>query len=254
MMRRALTAVVALGLTACVTVEPDGVPRSKADPVEAARINTQLGIDYLRQGELERARDKLERAVDQDGSQPLAHTSLAFAYQQLGQFEKADRHYRRAVSLSPRDPDILNNYGVFLCSQGRGDEALKRFEQALENPANRRTEVGLTNAGVCARKQGNNAAAEAYFRRALRANPEFPDALAQMALLAHDRGEYLTARAFVQRYDSVSRMTPDVLWIAVRTERALGDRAAADNYADQLKRQFPRADETYQLLRLENNG
>lgn len=249
-----MAVVAAALLAACVTVEPDGQPRSKADPVEAARINTQLGIDYLRQGELERARDKLERAVEQDGSQPLAHTSLAFAYQSLGQIERADKHYRRAVSLSPRDPDILNNYGVFLCAQGRGDEALERFEQALENPAYRRTEVGLTNAGVCARKVGNNTAAEQYFRRALRANPEFPDALAQMALLAHDRGEFLTARAFVQRYDSVSRMTPDVLWIAVRTERALGDRTAANNYADQLKRQYPRADETYQLLRLENNG
>ena len=58
--------VVLATLTACVTESPDGTyTRSDADYTEAARINTQLGIDYMRKGETDRALSKLQRAVEQ---------------------------------------------------------------------------------------------------------------------------------------------------------------------------------------------
>ena len=218
-MSRVVALILALTLAACVTEKPDGWTGDRqADPEEAARVNSALGNRYMRDGQLELARDKLETAVKFDPGLADARANLAFVYQRLGNAKEAGKHYRKAVSLAPNDPNYRNAYGVFLCAQGEGEAAQKQFQAALDVPAYRLREVTLTNSGVCYRR------------------------------------DYLTARAFVQRYDAAAAMSPGVLWVAVRTERALGDRAAADAYAAQLKKQFPRSDETYQLLRLENNG
>lgn len=254
-MKHACIVLLAAVLSACVTVQPEGwVGQNKADPDEAARVNSALGNRYMRDGQLELAREKLEAAVKFDPKLADARANLAFVYQRLGQGEAARRQYRKAVSLAPDNPNYRNAYGVFLCAQGDGEAAQKQFEAALQVPTYRLREVTLTNSGVCYRKLNNLNAAEQAFRGALRSNNNYADALAQMALLSYDRRDYLTARAFVQRYDAAAPLSPGVLWVAVRTERALGDRAAADDYAALLKQRFPRSDETYQLLRLENNG
>ncbi|MBR9814592.1 type IV pilus biogenesis/stability protein PilW [bacterium] len=254
-MMRVLFVLVALTLSACVTVQPDGwTGQGKADPDEAARVNSALGNRYMRDGQLELAREKLETAVKFDPGLADARANLAFVYQRLGLAEQSRREYRKAVSLAPNNPNYRNAYGVFLCAQGDGEAAQQQFDAALEVPGYRLREVTLTNSGICHRKLNDLAAAEQAFRGALRSNNNYPDALAQLALLAYDRGDYLTARAFVQRYDAAAPLSPGVLWVAVRTERALGDRDAAADYAAQLKQNFPRSDETYQLLRLENNG
>lgn len=254
-MSRIVALLLMLALAACVTEKPEGwTGDRKADPEEAARVNSALGNRYMRGGQLELARDKLETAVKFDPELAEARANLAFVYQRLGRADEARKHYRKAVSLAPNNPNYRNAYGVFLCAQGDGDTALQQFDAALDVPGYRLREVTLTNAGVCHRKLNQLDAAEQAFRNALRNNNNYPDALAQMAVLAFDRRDYLTARAFVQRYDAAAAMSPGVLWVAVRTERALGDRAAADEYAAQLKQNFPGSDETYQLLRLENNG
>ena len=247
--------LLTLLIAGCVTESPKGLySQSQADYTEAARINTQLGIDYMRKGESERALSKLQRALEQDPTLALAHSSIAFVYQSRGDAVSADRHYRKALALEPNSPDTQNNYGVFLCGQSRYDEALAAFERALRVNGYRTPEVAMTNAGVCARKAGNIAQAEQYFRGALRENSTFASALAQIALLSYERGEYLRARAFLQRYSQSAAHSPQTLWLGVRTERALGDPAAARRYADQLKQRYPESEETYSLLRSERNG
>ena len=55
--------VAAAILAGCVSNEVESEERSDSD---AARYNTQLGANYLQRGDLELAREKLEKAVVQD--------------------------------------------------------------------------------------------------------------------------------------------------------------------------------------------
>ena len=55
--------MLGLALAACTTT--DSNPQ-KADMEEAARLNAQLGIDYMRKGQYELALEKLQKAIDQD--------------------------------------------------------------------------------------------------------------------------------------------------------------------------------------------
>jgi type IV pilus assembly protein PilF len=229
---------LALALSACVGAGKRG---DSADLQEAARINTQLGVDYMRQGQFELALEKLERALEQDPNLAIAHSTAAFIYARRGETQRAERHYRRALSLDSGNPDTHNNFGVFLCGQGRGREAERYFLHAARDRRYATPEAAWTNAGICLRREDPRRA-ESHFREALRLNPQFSDALGQMAWLSFAAGDYLRARAFVQRYEQVAAHTAETLWVAARTERALGDGVAAGAYQRRLRAEFPEAD------------
>jgi type IV pilus assembly protein PilF len=244
--------IVTLALCACSNTS--NVREQDSQATRAATVNVELGAGYMNQGKYDVALSKLNRALDEDPKLPSAHNVIAILYERLGEFEKADTHFRRAVDLAPHDPEVHNNYGTFLCGQNRLKEADKQFLAALKDPLYKTPEFAYTNAGVCALKIPDQAKAEEYFRQALRVNPRFGNALFEMAQLNFNRGNYLPARGFLQRYMEASEHGPAGLWLGVRIERALGDKAAADSYAKVLMTDFPNSRETELLLKPEQHG
>ena len=248
---RILLAALVLLPAACITTTSNdqGAVENDAKPdfAEAAKLNTQLGIDYARQNQDALAMEKLKRAIEQDPRLPDAHSTIAYLYAKRGEDALADRHYKRALELNPKDASTKNNYGVFLCAHRRGGEADRLFQEAAQDKQYRTPEVALTNAGVCARKKPDLVAAERDFRAALKANPSFADALAQMAWLSYQQKDYLRARAFLQRYQQAGAPTPETLLIGARTEHALGDTVAARAYEQRLLKEFPESEESGNL-------
>jgi type IV pilus assembly protein PilF len=241
-------AALALALAACTTTQIEG--GGKTDLKEAARLNTQLGIEYMRKGQYDLALEKLQRALEQDDDLGAAHSTIALLYQRRGDARQARYHYREALKLSQDDPVTLNNFGVFLCGQGDVEDAEKIFLKAARNKDNANAADAWANAGVCARRDPKRLeAAEGYLREALRLSPRHANALAQLAEVSFDRREYLRARAFLQRYEAVARATPQTLWLAARNERKLGDLQTARGYERRLRTEFPRAPETDEMLK-----
>jgi len=249
MSARAAVLVACLALAACTTTT-EQTGSGKTDLKEAARLNTQLGIDYMRKGQYEFALEKLKKALDQDPDLATAHSSIALLYQRRGETGLAEDHYREALDLNQNDPGTLNNFGIFLCGQGEIEDAEEIFLKAAQNRDNAIPADAWANAGVCVRRDPKKLdRAENYFREALQLNPRHPNALAQMAMVSYERQEYLRARAFLQRYESIAKATPQTLWIGVQTERKLGDLQTARGYERRLRSEFPEAQETYDLLK-----
>ncbi len=249
----AIVAIVAMLLAGCVTSDT-GTPDSKASPAEAARINYELGAEYMRQGNLELARERLERAVSQNPDLAAARSALALVYDKQGDTELADDQYRSAVRLAPNDASVQNTYAVFLCKRRRYDEAVDYFTRAASNGRYGTPEAALTNAGVCLLQKPDPVAAENYFRRALQRDPGYSEALLQMASLSLDRGNPLRARAFVERYLDQHPPSPEILWVGLRAERALGDREAAARHAGTLREKFPSSAEALTLIEGSDGG
>lgn len=232
-----LLAVLTLSSSGCVT-ETVGGERPKANLAEAARANAQLGTEYARKGQFDLALEKLRRSIDQDGDYAPSHATIAFLYARRGEDAKAESHYRRAISLDPKDAGTRNNFAVFQCSLGRVKEAEALFLEAARDRSYSTPEAAWTNAGVCL-KRTNVVRAQSYFLEALKINPDFPDALMEMATLAAQGGDFLRVRAFLQRRDRVAAPTAQSLGLAANAERQLGDRAAAERYERQLRHDFP---------------
>ncbi len=227
-------ACLAIGLAGCVTSGPTG-KLSQPDNEEAARLNLDLGVSYINQGKFEEALVKLQKSIDAQESNPPAYRVMAFAYERLGDPERAEANYRKAVRYGPQDQAALNSLAVFLCRQSKTPrEALQYFDRAIKVPEYQFRHEIYTNAGTCA-KEFDLAAAERYLRGALQIAPAYGEALYQMADVSYRGENYLQARAFIERRLAAGGDSRRALLLAQRIETALGDGPAADAYAEQLR-------------------
>lgn len=222
-------------------------PMAKPDMQRAAKINVQLGMDYMRQGKRDLAMQKLQKALEQDPDSADAHTAVALLYWQTGDLDKAEENFQQALDLDSDDAMAANNYGTFLCRQGRPKESIPYFLKATQNPDYPQPEGAWSNAGVCAHKASDLAAAEKYLRKALAINPQYASALAELASVSLDEKKYLQARAFLQRLSSQGALGPSTLLLGYKIEKALGNEADARDYATKLRVKYPSSVETSQL-------
>jgi type IV pilus assembly protein PilF len=178
-------------------------------------------------------------------------------YERLGDAEIAEKSYRRALAKDSRNPDALNSLAVFMCHSDPGrPEALDLFNRALQIPQSEtfsNKAMLNTNAGVCV-KPVDLPLAEDYLRAALRTEPDFAVALVQLADVAYQLGNYLQSRAFLERYMSQDKISPQVLWLGVRIEAAMGDVSASNEYGRRLKEEFPASVEARLLMEQERDA
>lgn len=240
----ALLMAAVMVLQGCATTAKERESREKA-----AQYNAQLGLNYMnRQGDLEQARIKLERALKQDSSNPLAHAGYAQLQARVGNPDRAEEHYRKAIELEPLNAANNNAYGVFLCSQSRVDDALKQFDSAVENRYYKTPEHALDNAGVCLLEAGRADEAEAYLAKAVKANPRYTPTLLNLAELNLDVERPELADAYFNRYEKVGKATPRSLLLGYRVRRAQGDVRGARTYSNTLLSRFPESEEAGELL------
>jgi type IV pilus assembly protein PilF len=248
----ALAALAALVLVACMT--RSSTPLHAANQQEAAVANTQLGIQYLNQGDLNLAKTKLDRALDQDPGNPAVHSARAMLFTRMNQPAKADEEFRTALKLAPHDPEVINNYAVYLCQNGRTDEGVKRFLEAAHNALYRTPQAAYTNAGVCLRAAKRDDEARVNFNAAVQVRPNYAEAAFQLATLDLDHRQLAAARARIDGYIGTYDATPDLLLLGVRVARAQGDVLAAQRYARRLQLDYPGSDQARALATLDKNG
>ena len=245
--------VVAAVLSLCAPVA--GAQEKQSDREKAAAINAELAITYMKQDNLRAAREKADKALEQNSRSSEVQMAAGFVYDRLGEDKKAGAHFEQAVKLGGKDnPDVLNNAAVFQCRKGNKKRGEELFLQAAASPLYRMPEVAFANAGHCARADGRPKDAERYFRQALARNPNMPDPLLSLADIQHEAGNNMQARAFVQRYHEAAPATAQSVWLGYRVERDAGDATAAEEYARRLRMEFPTSAEAAQLFEQERES
>ncbi|MEW5893478.1 MAG: type IV pilus biogenesis/stability protein PilW [Pseudomonadota bacterium] len=221
---------------------------------QRAQIHTELAAHYYTRGQYAVALGELRIALEDSPRYAPAYNMLGLVHKELREFAQAEASFRRAIELQPNYSDVRNNYGYFLCQRGRHAEGLAQFEVALQNPLYASPDKALANAGACSLAMGDLNRAEGYLQRALARVPNHPVALQAMAELHFQRGHYLAARNALLKLAEQSELDAAALWLGVRTERKLGDKVAEASYAAQLRRRFPDAIQTQQLMRGDYEG
>jgi len=245
MLSRIFVLLVLVTLVACGTTGKTRVEKvpDKADLERAATLNVELGIGYIQRQQYKAARDKLEKASEQDPSNAEAFKTLAYLYAILGMNDKANANYELALDIAPNNSALLNSYGAFLCSVDRLDEAQTYFKRAYSDPFYEARYLAESNAGSCYIKQGEYESAEALLRKSLRVDPGLPGSLLSMADVGVKTKKFLMARAYIQRYHDVRRPSAESLWIQIQAENSLGATDHYMKYARQLINDFPDSDE-----------
>ena len=235
-------------MAGCISTTSGSITEPVRDDKDASLLNYQLGARYYQQGSYELARDRLLLATEIDPKMAIAYSMLALTYEALEIPRLAIQAYEQAVRVEPRNFTVQNTYAVFLCRRRDHDQAQKRFDRAIQHPENDNAHVTMTNAGVCMGQKPDPVAAEKYFRMALERRPNYDEALLQLCLLKYQNKDYLSARAFLQRYMSVSATSAGILYLASRIEDLLGNDSGRTEFEDQLIREFPTSPEARKVL------
>ena len=165
-----------------------------------ASIRLQLAVGYYQDRKYEIALDEVKKAIAADPDFADAYGVRALIYTAMGEAALADENYQRALELAPRNPDLANNYGSFLCMvAGKPARAMPYFESALKNPTYQSPLNALVNAGNCSLKTNQRDAAERYLLEALRYDPNLIAAEAGLARIYFERRDMTRAGFFINR-------------------------------------------------------
>lgn len=217
-------------------------------PSEAALTRMNLGLAYLRRGDMEQAKFNLDRALAQDPRNADVYLARAWFYQSVFDIEQAESSYRQVLKLDPNHGDGLNNYGVFLCGRERFAEADVMFRKAIASPGYVQVADSYENAAMCALRDGKPAVALDYFRRALEYGPARSKALLGAAELLAEQGENDSALDYLARYRYEHQPSAQSLWLTVRTAEAQGSVAQAQLAGAELVRLFPDSEQARRFL------
>lgn len=98
---------------------------------EALKARITLALAYLEQGNFAKAKENIDKANAHNPKHYLPYSVQGYYFQQIGEWQNAEKSYQTALRLSKNRPDVLNNYGAFLCQQQHFEQAYVIFEQAL---------------------------------------------------------------------------------------------------------------------------
>jgi type IV pilus assembly protein PilF len=230
--------------------EGGGVASSQVDSEsrQRARAFTDLAGAYFARAQYKIALDELRKAIIADNRFGPAYNIYGLIYMELAEDKLAEENFRRAIELDRSDSETRNNYGWFLCTRGRYDEGLEQFSAALRNPLYAQPEQAMANAGLCAERKGDLALAETNLLKSLKLQPDNPNTMLKLAGLHFRQGRLMETQRLLGRHAELAPPTAESLWLGVRLERRLGDRAQEAAYGLQLRKRFPDSNEARLLL------
>jgi type IV pilus assembly protein PilF len=153
-------------LSGCVSSNTENV--NAIDLKHAAQVNSGLGLAYLQEGQIERAKEKLLLAQQQDPDAWSVLLSYGYFLLSVDDISGASVYYKRALELYPKKGEVLSNYGVFLCKTGRYKLAIKYLLKAAHTFNYTKVGEAYKNAALCAAKIPDKNQAKAYMQEALK--------------------------------------------------------------------------------------
>lgn len=243
-----LMSVVALMLamlvSGCVTTTDSRFSR-EADRQKALNNYVQLATAYIGQGNLDRARSHLERALELDSSNAAALAARGLVLSAEGEEKLAEKSFRDAISSDGGYTRGRVYYGAFLYSQSRFEEARDQFQVASRDTEYPDRGAVFYNLGMTEERLGAPEAAEAAYRRAVELTRGEARALLSLSRVLVEQQDFSEASRYYSRLQTmIQRNTrlahsPESLYTGIRIARHFRDRDQEASLALLLRNEYP---------------
>jgi tetratricopeptide (TPR) repeat protein len=154
-----------------------------------------------------------------------------------GVTQVAQESLTKAIELVPEEPAAWADHGLLLIRDGRLDEALHDLQEAQRLAPDNAAIQQLI--GLAEQRRGQLAAAAEHFRAALKLEPTNIQALYRLAQVIDQQHDADSDVEYQRLMDRILAVQPDNLFVLqnrLRVAVRLGDRAAARQTVERLKR------------------
>jgi type IV pilus assembly protein PilF len=202
-----------------------------------------LGMAYLQRGDRDSSRRNFEKALKVDNNSPEAHNGMGLLFQLTGEPDLAENSFKRALGSNSKFTQARVNYGVFLYSQDRFEEAFENFEEAAKDLSYDRRALALAYIGQTALRTGNIVRARSAFEHSLNVDNKLALPMLELALMQFDEEDYEASKKNLDLFLKTAKSSPKSLWLGIRIERIFGNKDKEASYALALKNLHPYSNE-----------
>ncbi len=206
-----------------------------------ARIRLELAVGYFEQGQTTVALDELKQSLAADPGYSEAYSLRGLIYMRLNDYGFAEESFKKALALSPEDPNVVHNLGWLVCQQARYAQAQQYFSQALSNPRYLERAKTYRAQGLCQVRAGQRADGEHSLLKSYELDAGNPVTAYNLASLLFQRGDFQRALFYVRRLNNSELANAESLWLGIKVERRLENRDAMNQLAAQLTKRFPQS-------------
>ena len=175
-----------------------------------------------------------EHAINVTENNAIAHNNLGNALQEQGKTDEAIEHYTEALEIKPHDANAHSNMGVALSEQGRTSEAIDHYTEALKikpHDAN-----AHSNMGTALAKQGRTSEAIDHFIKALKIKPHDAKAHSNVGVALAGQGKIAEA---IDHFIRAIKIQPDYANVHYNLGNALATQGrldeASSHYSEALR-------------------
>lgn len=231
-MRRALVLCAVLSVAACVTESTNVRP---PDPVEAARLYTQLGFGYVKQKQYDVAEEKFQRARELDKAlvEPVYGLGLV-RFAQGRTIEGRDLIDRAAADVGD-NTKLRKTIAQWYCDARQPEDAGKLLKLPIESG----DPDAVIRWSECLFRNQRAADADEVILNALRREPNAGQYLLVLANRAAGQQDWLRTQMLLNRYEQNVAVTTQSAVIGLRTAIALNDEPRRQRYVALLQKLNP---------------
>ncbi len=212
-----------------------------ADKEKAAKINLELGVGYLKQDQMARAKSKFNRAKELAPNLPEVHYTYGYFLERVGENDDAEKAYQKAIALNTKNGNAHNMYGAFLCRRHKYKEAEKEFLRAVDDPSFNQTAETYENAGLCVLQIPEVAKATDYFEKALRYDANRSDSMLELAIIKLQMNKHSESKEYYSRYNRLAKPNARSLLLGLELAKHFGDKNLEQSNKILLNAQYPNA-------------
>ena len=241
-------------MSGCVSTTTSTLTK-KADPKIAVERYVNLGLEYIKRNEFQRARKHLERALEIDPEDASANAALGLIYHEQDEAETAEKLFLKALAVKPDYTNGRSYYGAFLFSESRYQEALKQFDLASNDKEYPGRSQIFSNIALCYLKLDQKDLAIEAYTKTLRLDRVNGRALSGITELLIDAGKFKRAQHYYNRLvrlfkDKGMQYSAQSLWMGIRITHYFGSVQQEKNMVILLRENYPSSEEYLQYQRM----